>query len=380
MEMMCNSRVCTGPKLGSLAIATLISMAIIGCGRNGPSFENPSVLTQEPQQTKETELGAARVSWGKVATNNELRGKIEIDGSSTVYPITEAAAAAFKKVYPRVNVTVGKSGTGGGFKRFNTGEIDISDASRPIKDKEFNACRSNKVGFIEIPIAYDGLTIVAHKDNTFLETLTIAQLKAIFLSDQAAKTWSEIDPAWPAAEIKIFAPGTDSGTFDYFKEIVAGKEGAIRPDMSTSENDDVLVNGVAGDANAIGFFGAAYYFQNKDKLKAIKIVNPKSGKAVLPTDATIESGTYAPFSRPLFIYVNQNSINKVQVEKFVDFYLANAANFSRSVGYVALPESVYEQAYKNFLDENVGTHYLTEKMEKRSGPVTEVYIADNLQK
>lgn len=335
---------------------------------------------QEVQQETKNEFKAAKVSWSKVATNKELAGKINIDGSSTVYPITEAVAAAFKKIYPSVDVTVGKSGTGGGFKRFNTGEIDISDASRPIKANEFKACKDNNVGFIEIPVAYDGLTIVVHKDNTFLESLTVGQLKTIFLSNQAAKKWNEIDPSWPATEIKIFAPGTDSGTFDYFKEVVAGKNGAIRADMSTSENDDVLVNGVAGDVNAIGFFGAAYFFQNKDKLKAIKIVNPDSGKEVLPTDKTIENGTYAPFSRPLFIYVNRNSINKVQVEKFVDFYLAKAGDFSRAVGYVALPASVYERAYGNFLDENVGTHYLTEKKEKRSGPVTEVYMSGNLQK
>lgn len=335
---------------------------------------------QETETKSENLLEAAKVSWSKVTTNKELSGKIGVDGSSTVYPITEAAAAAFKKVYPNVNVTVGKSGTGGGFKRFNTGETDISDASRPIKGKEFKACKENKVSFIEIPIAYDGLTIVAHKDNTFLDTLTVDQLKSIFLSDQAAKNWSDVNPKWPAKEIKIFAPGTDSGTFDYFKEVIAGKKGAIRPDMSTSENDDVLVNGVAGDVNAIGFFGAAYYFQNKDKLKAIKVVNPTSGKAIMPSDETIENGTYAPFSRPLFIYINSKSINKVQVERFVDFYLANAAEFSRQVGYVALPGSVYEQAYNNYLDENTGTHYLTKEMEKRSGPVTEVYKTENLQK
>jgi len=332
------------------------------------------------QTSGKSPLAEAKENWSKAKPNTELAGKIDIDGSSTVYPITEAAAAAFKKIYENVNITVGKSGTGGGMKRFDVGDTDISDASRPIKDKEFKACKDNNVSFIEIPIAYDGLTVVAHKDNDFLNELTVDQLKTIFLSDKAAKTWKDVNPAWPDDEIKIFAPGTDSGTFDYFKEVVAGSEGAIRPDMSTSENDDVLVNGVAGDVSAIGFFGAAYYFQNRDKLKALKIVNPETGKAVLPSDETIENGSYAPFSRPLFIYVNKNSFDKAQVEKFVEFYIAKAADFAREVGYVALPDAVYEKGFENFLDENVGTHYLNDKMEKRSGPITEVYQLKNLTK
>jgi len=354
---------------------------------SGSSSEAGATFTTNKGDSKATTTGEnisalaeAKQRWSKSSANSELAGKIDIDGSSTVYPITEAAAAAFKKLYDNVNITVGKSGTGGGFKRFNIGETDISDASRPIKEKEFKACKENNVGLVEIPIAYDGLTVVVHKDNDFVNELTVDHLKTIFLSDKAAKTWKDVNAEWPDEEIKIFAPGTDSGTFDYFKEVVAGKEGAIRPDMSTSENDDVLVNGVAGDTAAIGFFGAAYYFQNQDKLKAVKIVNPATGEAVLPSDTTIEEGTYAPFSRPLFIYVNAKSISKAQVEKFVDFYLTHAADFAREVGYVALPETVYQQAYDNYLDEITGTHYLTETMEKRSGPVTEIYQSKNLTK
>ena len=251
----------------------LFALLAIGCdSANAPSVANkasesagsqPSEDNATAAQSTDDSLAAAQVSWSKASPNTELAGKIDIDGSSTVYPITEAAAAAFKKIYDNVNITVGKSGTGGGMKSFDSGETDISDASRPIKGKEFKACKDNNVSFIEIPIAYDGLTIVVHKENDFLNELTVEQLKTIFLSDKAAKTWKEVNPDWPDKEIKIFAPGTDSGTFDYFKEVVAGKEGAIRPDMSTSENDDVLVNGVAGDVSAIGFFGAAYYFQNR---------------------------------------------------------------------------------------------------------------------
>ena len=355
-------------------------MKVLGVSLLSVSFLVSFACDLPAQESNQQLLSEAKTQWRSVKRNTELAGKIDIDGSSTVYPITEAAAAAFKKIYPNVNVTVGKSGTGGGFKRFTVGETDISDASRPIKSKELKGCKTNSVSFIEIPIAYDGLTVVVRKDNDFVNELTIDQLKSIFLSDKAAKTWKAINPQWPDKPIKIHAPGTDSGTFDYFKEVIAGKEGAIRSDMSTSENDDVLVNGVAGDKYAIGFFGAAYYFQNTDKLKAVRIVNPATNKAVAPSDETIENGSYAPFSPPLFIYINSKSINKAQVEKFVDFYLANADEFSRAVKYVALPKDVYAQAYGNYLDENVGTHYLDAKMEKRSGPVTEIYTLKNLTK
>lgn len=338
----------------------------------------PTVTHADKPNANTTELESARNNWAAARSNSELMGDIKIDGSSTVYPITEAAAASFKKLFPNVNTTVGKSGTGGGFKRFQTGETDISDASRPIKPKEFKACKDTNVLFVEIPVAYDGLTIVAHKDNDFLDTLTVDQLKTIFLADRAAKTWKDVNPEWPDEEIKVFAPGTDSGTFDYFKEVVAGKEGSIRSDMSTSENDDVLVNGVAGDQYGLGFFGAAYYFQNTDKLKAVKVVNPTTKEAIAPTAETIENGSYAPFSRPLFIYVNKEAIRKPQVEQFVDFYIAKAAEFSREVGYVPLPTSVYETGLENFIAENVGTHYLTEAMEKRFGPVTEIYTKENI--
>ena len=313
------------------------------------------------------------------AVNTELSGNIEIDGSSTVFPISEAAAAKFKKQYTNVNISVGQSGTGGGFKRFTKGETDISDASRPIKAKEFNACKESSVEFIELPVAYDGLTIVVNKKNTFLKEITVDQLKKIFLDAGAAKTWKEVDDSWPDKKIKIFAPGTDSGTFDYFKEVVAGKTGSIRGDMSTSEDDHVLVNGVAGDEFALGFFGAAYYFQNKDKLNAVAVIN-KAGESILPSDETIENGTYNPFSRPLFIYMNKASMNKAQVSKFVEFYIENAADFAKQVGYVPLPQDVYDAAKDRFLDEETGTHYLNAEMEKRSGPVTEVYKKENLQK
>jgi phosphate transport system substrate-binding protein len=313
------------------------------------------------------------------APNTGLLGKIEIDGSSTVYPISEAAAAGFNKQYPKVQVNVGVSGTGGGFKRFTTGEIDISDASRPIKDAEFAAAKADGVQFYELPIAYDGLTLVVHKTNKWVDHLTVDEVKKIFTTEGGAKTWSQVRSGWPQSEIKIFAPGTDSGTFDYFKEVAVGSgSGSLRSDMSTSEDDNVLVTGVSGSPTAIGFFGVAYYEENQDKLKSVPIVNPESGEAVLPTPETIQNGTYSPFSRPLFIYVNAKSFQRPEVSRFVAYYLQNAGKLASGTGYVPLPSSVYAEAVQRCRTRGTGTHYLTETMEKRSGPVTSVYQVENL--
>ncbi|MCA9159677.1 MAG: PstS family phosphate ABC transporter substrate-binding protein [Planctomycetales bacterium] len=323
-------------------------------------------------------LHEIRNAWRSAIVNPGLAGKIRIDGSSTVYPISEAVAAAFKKLFPSVSISLGQSGTGGGFKRFSVGDCDISDASRPIKATEFEACRSNDISFIEIPVAYDGLTVVVNPKCTFIPSLTVDQLRKIFLADGAARTWKDVNGAWPGRPIKVFAPGTDSGTFDYFKEVLAGTAPvSMRADMSTSEDDSILVNGVTGDPNAIGFFGAAYFFQNLDKLRAIPIVNPDSGEPVSPNAQTIEDGSYAPFSRPLFIYLNHQSINQAQVEQFVEYYLAMAGTFAERVGYVPLPEQVYQTAMTNFLDENLGTHYLNGRLEKRSGPLISIYRTEN---
>lgn len=310
--------------------------------------------------------------------NFELSGAVVIDGSSTVYPITEAVAAKFKKVFPRVKVSVGKSGTGGGFKRFTVGETHISDASRPITLEELNNCRKHGIRFLELPIAYDGLSIVVHPQNQFIQQLTVEQLRSIFLAGSPPQRWNEVDPNWPDERIRIFAPGTDSGTFDYFVEVVCGKTGSIRSDISTSEDDSTIVNGVTGNPAAIGFFGAAYYFQNQERLRVVPIVNPQTGRAEIPTSASIENGDYAPFSRPLFIYVNLNSIHNAQLDQFVEFYLDHAAELATHVGYVPLPREVYQRALENYADESAGTHYLTSDGQKRHGPVTEVFVRDHL--
>ena len=303
----------------------------------------------------------------------EVSGAIAIDGSSTVYPITEAVAEEFHAEHPKVRIEVGVSGTGGGFKRFTKGETDISDASRPIKGKELKIAVANNINFVEIPVAYDGLTIVLNNANNWVKSLTVDDLKKIFLDGSPVKTWKDVNPAYPAVAIKIYAPGTDSGTFDYFKEVVAGKKGSIRSDMSVSEDDNVLVRGVVGDKGAIGFFGCAYYFENEDKLRAAPIINPKTNKAVLPSAETIENGAYAPFSRPLFIYVNVESLGRPEVASFVDFYFETGPELAEEVGYVRLPSSVYDKAKKNVAKRKTGTSFLDSKGEKIHGPVTDVY-------
>lgn len=303
--------------------------------------------------------------------NSRLTGTVKIDGSSTVYPITEAIAEEFAEEAPRVRVTVGISGTGGGFKRFSAGETDISDASRPIKAKEQKLCDELGLEFIEVPVAYDGLTIVINKNNDWCDTLTVDQLKKIYLDGSTIKTWNDLDSSWPTIPIKMYSPGTDSGTFDYFKEVVAGKKGSIRSDMSVSEDDNVLVRGVSGDKGGIGFFGCAYYFENKDKLKAVAINNGKTN--VMPNKKTIESGEYAPFSRPLFIYVKKTALDKPAVKVFVDYYIENAGDMAEEVGYVRLPQELYDRVKKNIASRKTGTQFIDDKGEKVHGALESVY-------
>ena len=355
------------PGFGVLCLA-LATIATTGCEAEVETLTVDSDVVEDV----ETDLG------GEL---KQIEGKVVIDGSSTVAPISEAAAEAFEAEYPNVKVTVATSGTGGGFKRFTKGETDISDASRPIKDSEFKSCKENNVSFVELPVAYDGLSIVINKDNDFVDQLTVDNLKKIFLQEGGAKTWKDVNPEWPEVAIKIYAPGTDSGTFDYFfGDVVAKDEDNEHPrdDMSVSEDDNVLVTGVAGEKGAIGFFGASYYFSNKDKIKAVKIVDPKTGNAVAPTPQTIESGEYAPFSRPLFIYVKSDAMKRPEVKQFVNFYLENAGDLAKKVDYVALPDEVSEVVQAHFDDRLTGTHFMTAKLEKRVGALTELYTTDSL--
>ena len=269
-----------------------------------------------------------------------LSGEINIDGSSTVYPITAAVAEEFAKLNKDVKVSVGVAGTGGGMKKFYAGQIDICDASRPIKQEEIDAAKKNSIEYTEFKVAFDGLSIVVNKENDWLKSLTVDQLKAMWEPDSKIKTWKDIDASWPAEPIKFYSPGTDSGTFEYFTEEITGKKGAIRTDITPSEDDNVLVTGVANDKNAIGYFGYAYYLENKDKLKII----PVDGGAgpVEPTFDTIKNGTYKPLSRPLFIYANNKKLTEDHIKEFIRYYLTEGKALIGDVGYVPLEDAAYE--------------------------------------
>lgn len=274
---------------------------------------------------------------------------VQIDGSSTVYPITEAVAEEFQKVYKDIKVTVGISGTGGGFKRFVRGETDINNASRPIKASEIEACQANGIEFIELPIAFDALAVVVNKENDWVDYLTVAELKKIWEPEAQGKSmkWSDIRPGWPDQPITLFGPGVDSGTFEYFTEAIVGEAGKSRGDYVASEDDNVLVQGVSQDKYALGYFGLAYYLENQDILKAVPIkVGDK--EPILPAPENVENGTYQPLSRPLFIYVSLKSAERDEVAKFVEFYLQNAADLVQEVGYVPLPKRAYELALERF--------------------------------
>ncbi len=290
---------------------------------------------------------------GSDSNTNQLSGMVKIDGSSTVFPITEAVAEEFGKVYPKVRVTVGISGTGGGFKKYVIGETDINDASRPIKGKEIKKAAEHGIEFIELPVAFDGLSVVVNKENTWIDFLTVAELNKIWKPGSQVKNWNDIRPEWPAKPIHLFGPGTDSGTFDYFTEAINGKSQSCRSDFSKSEDDNVLVQGIAGDKYALGFFGFAYYQENTDKLKVVPI-DGGSGP-VSPSVTTINDGSYQPLSRPIFIYVNPRSAAREEVRTFVNFYLDQAANLVQEVGYVALPEEAYHHDRTRFNDGKTGS-------------------------
>lgn len=266
---------------------------------------------------------------------------IEIDGSSTVYPITQAVAEEFQKIYLEVYPVVGVSGTGGGFKRFTSGETDINDASRSIKDSEIQASANNGIEYLEFEIALDGLAVVVNVDNTWVDYLSVEELQKIWEPESSINRWNEIRPEWPDKPIRLYGPGTDSGTFDYFTEEIVGESGESRPDYTASEDDNVLIQGIAGDTNSLGYFGFAYYNENSEILKIVPI-DSGSGP-VAPSDQTINSGHYTPLSRPLLIYVNKESLERIQVEDFVRFYMENAEQLVIEVGYTPLPPFIYEQ-------------------------------------
>ncbi len=317
--------------MGNLLLAILLGSLLTACSEPSP---------------QSVEAGAG---------NKALAGKVRIDGSSTVFPISEAVAEEFNAFAPRVRVTVGVSGTGGGFKKFMNGETDISDASRAIKPSEMKRAREAGINFIEIPVAYDGLSVVTHSKNDWATSMSVAELHEIWEPGSKVELWSDVRPEWPDRKIKLYGPGTDSGTFDYFTRAINGKEQASRADFTASEDDNVLVQGIAGDLYSLGYFGYAYYKENQDKLNVVAIDGGEG--PVLPDELSINDGTYAPLSRPIFIYVNADALDDPAVSQFVNFYIDKAASLAGEVGYIPLQASTYRAALQRVANRETGTAY-----------------------
>ena len=287
---------------------------------------------------------------------------IKVDGSSTVFPITEAVAEEFQRANAGMRVTVGISGTGGGFQKFCRDETDVSDASRPIRPTEVEACATAGVQYIELPVAYDGLAIVVNPKNTWATSMTVAELKKMWEPEAQGKVmrWSQVRAGWPDRELHLFGAGVDSGTFDYFTEAINGKEDASRGDYTSSEDDNVIVQGVSGDEGALGFFGYAYYAENKDKLKLVPVDDgdDANGKGpILASLETVKDGTYRPLSRPIFIYPKLKALERPEVRQFVEFYLGKGVPLVTEVGYIPLSDREYEMVRGRLSGRTTGSMY-----------------------
>ena len=340
-------------RLAVILFLAIAALALVACGDDDDGGSSSSSSSGSTGSS-----GAGGNGAGTSGSDAALSGPVEIDGSSTVFPITEAVAEEFGIENRDVRVTVGISGTGGGFKRFCAGETDISDASRPIKSGEGSesaACEAAGIEYIEIPVAYDGLSVVVHPDNDWAQCLTVEELNLIWAPEAEGKitNWNQIRADFPDAGLTLYGPGTDSGTFDYFTETVNGEAQSSRADFTASEDDNILVQGVAGDKNALGYFGLAYLEENADKVKGVEVDG--GGGCVAPTVATVEDGTYAPLSRPLFIYVNVASIDKPQVRAFVDYYLENVPVLAADVGYVKFPDNFYAKITETWTNGTTGS-------------------------
>ena len=301
-------------------------------------------------------LAFLTIACGNKKSNNQdgaeapLSGTVSIDGSGTVFPVSEAVAEEFLAEEPNVKVTVGESGTGGGFKKFGAGVIDISDASREIKGKEIELCKENGIEYVQLTVALDGITVVVNKDNTWATSMTTEELKKLWEPNSTITKWNQIRNEWPNEEIHLYGPNTSHGTYDFFTEVIMGESGASRTDYNAVSDYNVAVQGIEKDKNALGYFGLSYYEENKDKLGVVGIDNGTG--AVLPSIETVANNTYAPLSRSLFIFVSLKSAQRPEVKKFVEFYLDNAPELCKEVGYVPMPKSGYDaqkEAYENAL-------------------------------
>ena len=301
-------------------------------------------------------MGMALPVWAKTAV-------VRIDGSSTVFPITEAVAEEFQSANRDVRITIGVSGTGGGFKKFCAKEVDIANASRPIKPSEVKLCADDQVEYIELPVAYDGIAVVTHPKNNWITSMTVNELKRLWEPAAQGKItrWNQIRSNWPDKELHLFGPGIDSGTFDYFTEAVVGKAGASRGDFTASENDNMLVQGITSDPSALGFFGVAYYQHNKDRLKLVPIDDEldENGKGpVTPEYEAVLKGHYQPLSRPLFIYVRKDAADRPEIKQFIQFYMENGGALSKEVGYIALPDKAYQLSLGRFEKRKTGSIFM----------------------
>jgi phosphate transport system substrate-binding protein len=351
-----------------LAVLTAIGVLLSACG--GGATSSPTAVPKSDAKPTEMVKPAAAASAAAAAKPaaalppptalNQLSGTVVVDGSSTVFPVTEAMAEEFQKATGgRVRITVGISGTGGGFKKFCNNETDISDASRPILKAEIDACQAAGIQFVELPVAFDGLSIMVSPRNTFVDCMKVSELKKMWEPEAqgTVMSWNRVRPEWPDQPFRLYGAGADSGTFDYFTDAINGREKASRGDYTASEDDNVLVQGISNDPNALGYFGYAYYEENKDKLKLVKVDGEKGGGCVEPSPETIAGGTYVPLSRPIFVYAKLASLDKSEVREFLRFYLdpKNAESYIEQVGYVPFPSRYYEQALQRLNTAQTGT-------------------------
>ena len=343
--------------LAVLLLTGILLVSVAACGgddsTSAPASTAPASSSSTAPASQGAEEPAPATERAKVSG---LSGDISIDGSSTVFPITEAMAEEFGYATDgNVRITVGVSGTGGGFKKFCAGETHISDASRPIKQSEVDLCAENGIEYIELPVAIDGLSVMVNPANDFVECMTVDELHTIWSpeAEGVVTKWSQVRAGWPDEDIRLYAPGVDSGTFDYFTETVNGESQASRGDFLPSEDDNVLVTGIAGDRGSLGYFGYAYYAENADRLKLVAIDGGEG--CVTPTDETINNGSYAPLSRPLFIYVAADALNQPHVKGFVEFYLDEAnRGLVSETGYIPFPKAIYDLVLNKFLDGKTG--------------------------
>ena len=327
-------------KWALIVVSVLMIGVIAACGGDDDdSSETSSGSGAAPTATQSKSSGSSSSGSSSSSNGSTSFGAIEIDGSSTVFPVTQAVAEEFRKEHPGVQVSVGISGSGGGFKRFTVGEIDISDASRAIKDSEAEAAASNGIEFIEITVAWDGLSVVTSMSNEFVDCLTTEELKLIWDAGSTVDNWNQVRSSFPDKPLRLYGPDTDSGTFDYFTDEINGEEDRSRSDYTASADDNTLVQGIAGDGGSLGYFGYAYYAENTDKLKLVSV--DSGNGCVAPNNATINDGTYSPLSRPLFIYVSKESNERPEVRAFLEFYMEHGGALANEVGYVALSAADY---------------------------------------